>query len=74
MKRDKLSLQEEIRRLQSELKKMTSDYISLAKQCNALLNDIKFLKSLLNSREREMFEVERLINRAGEVWKLLILY
>lgn len=67
MKRDKLSLQEEIRRLQSELKKMTSDYISLAKQCNALLNDIKFLKSLLNSREREMFEVERLINRAGEV-------
>ena len=67
MKRDKLSLQEEIRRLQSELKKMTSDYILLAKQCNALLNDIKFLKSLLNSREREMFEVERLINRAGEV-------
>ncbi len=67
MKRDKLSLQEEIRRLQSELKKMTSDYISLAKQCNALLNDIKFLKSLLNNREREMFEVERLINRAGEI-------
>ena len=67
MKRDKLSLQEEIRRLQSELKKMTSDYISLAKQCNALLNDIKFLRSLLNKREKEMFEVERLINRADVI-------
>lgn len=67
MKRDKLSLQEEIRRLQSELKKMTSDYISLAKQCNALLNDIKFLRSLLNNREKEMFEVERLINRADVI-------
>lgn len=67
MKRDKQNLQEEIRRLESELKKMTSDYISLAKQCNALLNDIKFLKSLLNSREKEMFEVERLINRADMI-------
>lgn len=72
--KNKIDLKEEIHRLESELKKMTSDYVSLAKQCNALLNDIKFLKSLLNSREREMFEVERLINRAGEVWKLLILY
>ena len=67
MKRDKQNLQEEIRRLESELKKMTSDYISLAKQCNALLNDIKFSKSLLNSREKEMFEVERLINRADMI-------
>ena len=67
MKREKLNLQEEIKRLESELRKMTSDYISLAKQCNALLNDIKFLKTLLNNREREMFEVERLINRAGEI-------
>lgn len=65
--KNKIDLKEEIHRLESELKKMTSDYVSLAKQCNALLNDIKFLKSLLNSREREMFEVERLINRAGEV-------
>lgn len=67
MKRDKQNLQEEIRRLESELRKMTSDYISLAKQCNALLNDIKFLRSLLNNREREMFEVERLINRADVI-------
>lgn len=67
MKRDKLNLQEEIKRLESELRKMTSDYISLAKQCNALLNDIKFLKSLLNNREREMYEVERLINRADVI-------
>lgn len=67
MKRDKQNLQEEIRRLESELRKMTSDYISLAKQCNALLNDIKFLRSLLNNREKEMFEVERLINRADVI-------
>ncbi len=67
MKKEKVDLKEEIRRLESELKKMNSDYVSLAKQCNALLNDIKFLKSLLNSRERQMFEVERLINRAGEI-------
>ncbi len=67
MKKEKVDLKEEIRRLESELKKMNSDYVSLAKQCNALLSDIKFLKSLLNSREKQMFEVERLINRAGEI-------
>ena len=66
MKKEREDLGEEIKRLQSELKKMNSDYVSLAKECNALLNDIKFLKSLLNSREKQMFEVERLINRAGE--------
>ena len=67
MKKEKIDLRDENKRLESELRKMTSDYVALAKQCNALLNDIKFLKSLLNSKEREMFEVERLINRAGEI-------
>lgn len=66
-KKNYLFLQEEINRLQSELKKMTSDYVSLAKECTALLNDVKFLRNLLNNREKQLFEVERLIHRAEAI-------
>ena len=68
-KKSYLYLQEEINRLQSELKKMTSDYVSLAKECTALVNDIKYLRNLLNNREKQLFEVERLIHRAEAIWK-----
>ncbi len=68
-KKSYLYLQEEINRLQSELRKMTSDYVSLAKECTALLNDIKYLRNLLNNREKQLFEVERLIHRAEAIWK-----
>ena len=66
-KKSYLYLQEEINRLQSELRKMTSDYVSLAKECTALLNDIKYLRNLLNNREKQLFEVERLIHRAETI-------
>ncbi len=66
-KKSYLYLQEEINRLQSELKKMTSDYVSLAKECTALVNDIKYLRNLLNNREKQLFEVERLIHRAEAI-------
>lgn len=66
-KKSYLYLQEEINRLQSELRKMTSDYVSLVKECTALVNDIKYLRNLLNNREKQLFEVERLIHRAEAI-------
>lgn len=66
-KKNHLFLQDEIHRLQSELKKMTSDYVSLVKECTALVNDIKYLRNLLNNREKQLFDVERLIHRAEAI-------